>query len=396
MQAGTRRRGRTVSIVALVVVLAAIVFVETHHAILAFRTWTFALVFLLLAVAAHLASGRLRDGFVVVAAFGFGLFAVELGADALEPKNPLTITSGWAKYDRTEGWAIARPGVIEAQRLDPRTGALAYKARYTIDDHGDRVTRTAGQGSALVFFGGSFTFGDGIDDAATMPRQFADLFGGRQNTVNLGVTGYGPQQFLRAVQTGYKRDVIGEKPAGFVFLTVPFHAARTACKEPWTTYAPRYALVDDKVTFVGGCYNGFAGVVHEWIANCAAYRVFLRPLRSRLTHDDITLYIRITAEAVKVARDRYGVETLVPYLHSPDPHYLDGTGYDDATILRDLQAQGVEAVDMTLADRPAEGIYASIPGDGHPTAYANQTRAPMIRDALAKLGVRLADAPASR
>ena len=386
MQAASRRRGRRAGIIALLVLAIAIVVVETHHGIVAFRTWTFALLFLLLAAAAVVAAGRLRDGFVVLAALAFGLFAVELTADALEPKNPLTITQGWAKYDRTEGWALARPGVIEAQRLDPKTGKLAYKARYTIDANDNRLTTATGDGPGVIFFGGSFTFGDGLNDDSTMPQHFADLFTGRQRTVNLGVTGYGPQQFLRAMETGYKADVIGVKPAAFVFLTVPFHAARTACKEPWTSNAPLYALVQDKVTFVGACYNGLAGIAHEWIANCAAYRVFLRPLQSRLTHDDITLYIRIVAQATKAARQRYGVETLVPFLDAV-PHYLDGTGYDNATILRELQSQGVAAVDMTLADRPSEGVYASIPGDGHPTGYANLTRAPMIRDALAKLGV---------
>lgn len=393
---GTSRFGlRTIGAAMLLVIVAAIVFVETHHAIVAFRSWTFALLFLLIAVAATLAAGRLRDGLLVLAACAFGLLVIELAGDALEPKNPLTLTQGWAKHDRTEGWAIAKPGVIHAQRLDPKTGKLAYKASYTIDDRVNRIVRSTGDGPALVFFGDSFTFGDGLDDPDTMPQQLADLLGGRQKVVNLGVTGYGPQQFLRAVQTGYKSDDIGDKPLAFVFLTVPFHAARTACKEPWTTSAPLYKLVDDKVTFAGACYNGFAGTAHEWLANCAFYRVFLRPLQSRLTHDDVALYIRITAAAVKAARERYGVETLVPFLDAPAPHYLDGTGYDDATILRDLRAQGVKVVDMTLADRPAEGIFAAIPGDGHPTAYANRTRAPMIRDALAAMGVAL-EAPATR
>jgi hypothetical protein len=70
------------------------------------------------------------------------------------------------------------------------------------------------------------TFGQGVPDAETLPQAFADATGYRLNVLNLAFLcgrhrislnvlnlafpGYGPQQFLRALETDMFRDLLTE------------------------------------------------------------------------------------------------------------------------------------------------------------------------------------------
>jgi lysophospholipase L1-like esterase len=382
--------------ISLVIAAGLIVLFESHHAIPAFRTWTLATLFAFFLSAVVWTRGSGQNVFLVCASIAFCLAALEGVCAAIEPVSTngvvATMTPGWSRNSKVTGWEPAVPGsVIHATKKDTKTGELIYDAHYTIDEFRDRVTKSAPSGPAIVFFGDSFTYGEGVEDGQAMPQQFADLLGGEQRTVNVALSGYSPQQFLREVETGYKDDVIGQNPAAFVFLTSAFHAARTACKETWVATAPRYTVVGDKVTFIGTCEGNLFGTVQHWLENSAAYRRFLQPLQLRLTHEDVALYIRILARAVQLSHERYGVQTLVPYI-SATQEYLKGTGYTDAQVMEELRREGVQVVDMNLPDDPAK--RTSITGDGHPTPYAHAIRAKMIADKLRDMGVALKRAQA--
>jgi hypothetical protein len=52
------------------------------------------------------------------------------------------------------------------------------------------------------------TFGQGVPDADTLPQAFADATGHRWRVLNLAFPGYGPQQFLRSLETDIFRDLL--------------------------------------------------------------------------------------------------------------------------------------------------------------------------------------------
>ncbi len=363
---------------------------ESHHRIPAFRLWSFAAIFVVIAALTVTVPSRLRNLGLTLAAIAFGFFGLELAAVILTPKlGSLTVTPRWIVLKPDLGFGFDQPMVIHSRKTDP-DGGIIFDAHYTIDDRLNRHVRSAPVGPTTVFFGDSFTFGEGLDDAGTLPQLYADLRP-EQRVLNLAVTGYSPQQFLRAMETGSQSATIGPAAKTFIFLTSPFHAARTSCKEPWTNNAPRYTRVETDLAYAGPCYSGLALMWHEYWANTAFYRLAIRPYATRLTHEDVSLYIDVLAKAVARARERYGVTTLVPFVRVGDA-YLRGTGWTDSSIISALEERGVRVEDVTLPIDPALGYF--IKGDGHPTVAANAIWAREIATlANPEQSARTADAP---
>ncbi len=368
---------------ALPVLAALIVWMELKQPFPMFRLLSFILFFLLAADLALLVSGRRRDALIMLASVAFGLSAVEALGVAMEKKVSLIVTPGWSVYEPTLGWGPAHPGVYHAQRLDPDTQETIYAADYTFDSHLLRETHSAENGPAIIFFGDSFTFGFGVNDAETMPQAFADLLQHRQRVLNLAQGGFSPQQFLRDLQVGYHDDAIGPDPKLFIFMTAAWHAERTSCKPAWAANAPRYGLENGEPVFKGRCYEGMRLTAHRILWDSAAYRVFIQPFRQKITHDDVELYIRQLVAAVRLAKEKYQVTTLIPYLTSP-PGTLDGTGFTEEQIMQRLRDGGAVVIDVSLHKEEADGAAIRIPRDEHPTPLANRLRAKILETHIAQ------------
>ncbi len=363
---------------AIPVLLALIGWMEARHPVPAFRLFTFFFVFLVFADLASLLLGKGRNGLVVLASLAFGLSIIETTATILENKVPPVATNGLFVPQPIIGWGPEHAGRFHAEKTDPKSGVPIYKANYTIDLNLLRETRSGETGPTIVFFGDSFTFGEGLNDADTLPQAFADLLGRKQRVLNLGFSGYGPQQFLAELQTGRFDEVIGAQPRLFVFMTFAGHAERTACKPIWVRFGPRYALENGQVAWKGACYEGLSLRIREWLEDMASYRLFIEPYLQKPTHEDLELYIRILLAAVNLAKEKYGVVTLIPYI--PDVGYLKGTGFSDDEIVQRLRDGGAMVVDVSLVEDESTGAKLTIKGDGHPTPLANRLRASMLKD----------------
>ncbi len=373
-----RKLSRMPRLAAIPVLLALIGWMEARQPVPAFRLFTFFFVFLVFADLASLLLGKGRNGLVVLASLAFGLSIIETTATILENKVSLVATNGLFVPQPIIGWGPEHPGRFHAEKTDPKSGIPIYKANYTIDSNLLRETRSAETGPTIVFFGDSFTFGEGLNDVDTLPQAFADLLGRKQRVLNLGFSGYGPQQFLAELQTGRFDEVIGAQPRLFVFMTFAGHAERTACKPIWMRWGPRYALENGQVALKGACYEGLSLRIREWLEDMASYRLFIEPYLQKPTHEDLELYIRILLAAVNLAKEKYDVATLIPYI--PDVGYLKGTGFSDDTIVQRLRDGGAMVVDVSLVEDESTGAKLTIKGDGHPTPLANRLRASMLKD----------------
>ncbi|MDQ6870201.1 MAG: SGNH/GDSL hydrolase family protein, partial [Pseudomonadota bacterium] len=294
----------------ILIALGLIALMEAGRPFPSFRLATFILAFLALAGMASLLRGKLRDGLVVLASFALGLSIIEATATILETKELYVETNGLKVRQPVVGWGPEHPGRFHAEKTDPKSGVPIYSADYTIDSNLLRETRSVETGPTIAFFGDSWTFGVGLNDAATLPQAFADMLGRKQRVLNLGFGGYGPPQFLAELRTGRFDGVIGAQPRLFIFLTVSWQVTRTACKPFWTAWAPRYALENGQLVFKGNCNERPRRWLRDWLENMASYRLFIEPYLQKATHEDVELYIRIVLAAVNLAKEKYGVATL--------------------------------------------------------------------------------------
>jgi hypothetical protein len=180
---------------------------------------------------------------------------------------------------------------------------------------------SAPTGTSVAFFGDSMTFGQGVPDAETLPQAFADATGYRLHVLNLAFPGYGPQQFRRALETDMFRDLLTE-PHLFVFLTAPWHAERSACTSNFVLRAPRYVMVEGRPAYEDKCIDHWAMRLRSWLTRTAIYSVFFEPAFGGAGRADMDLYVAVLIRAGQLARERYGIPTLI--LYQPYDAYVRG------------------------------------------------------------------------
>ena len=176
-----------------------------------------------------------------------GLFAEHLSAN-----TDAVYEDGYLGPHPVLGWGPQRPGKFAAFKWDAAGKNLLYRVTYTIDDNFLRQTQSNESGPVVAFFGDSWTFGEGVGDRDTLPQAFADFTQGQFHVLNFGFHGYGPEHFLRVMETRYHRQLLDGAKL-FVFQTAPWHALRTSCKPFWMRAAPRYILVHGQPVFAGSC-----------------------------------------------------------------------------------------------------------------------------------------------
>jgi hypothetical protein len=330
-----------------------------------------------IATAVH---GRLRNAMISVASVLLCLTAAEGYALSVLAGGPTHLhTPGHYVFDPVMGWRAGHPGVFHHTRL--AEGAVVFDVDYTIDEHRNRQVVSAADGPTVAFFGDSFTFGEGLPDADTLPQLFADLTGRKSRVLNLGGTGYGPQQFLRPLETGLFDDLLTEARA-FVFQTAPWHADRAACESSFIMPAARYTLSGGRPVYRGRCADRWWPFL-DTVLTMSMYRTYLEPAILGPSPAKLDLYTAILARAAEIGREKYHVPTVILYV--PDDTYLRDSGYSDEQIRQKLRDAGLTVIDGRLDPAAFPGQKLKIEGDGHPTGVANRARAALVRDAIAEI-----------
>jgi hypothetical protein len=322
----------------------------------------------------------LRDAVLVLSSIVLFLVGIEAYEVITNRRALANLPRDFADSRPILGWGPTKAGRFEAKKIDPKTGAVIYDRTYTIGDHLLRKTSSAERGPTIAFFGDSFMFGEGLSDDQTLPQIFSDLTDGKLHVLNFAFSGYGPQQFLRALEIRMYDDLLRDARL-FVFETAAWHAERTACSPPFTLRAPRYVMKDGRPAYVGACAEGLTRFLREILGHSAAYRTLVQPAQGAPSRADIELYIAIVGRAVALAREIYHVPTLVLYLPYTTA-YLEASGYTNEEIMRKLREAGAEVISGNINPADHPGLTIAIPGDGHPTGAANRLWAEMIKNWL--------------
>ena len=275
--------------------------------------------------------------------------------------------------DHTELGYGPRPG--GRYRANKWVGNVSvYDVTYSINEAGlrivpsqpDRAPRTA------AFFGGSITFGEGLEDEQSMPNQFAAQAGGRYRVYNFGFHGYGPHQMLRALETDFVEIAVGPRLDLVVYQGIETHIARSTGQASWDLSGPKYTVNGQGFATHDGSFHG---PVYRWVSrffkDWALFRVIERKtlVSGRVFDQDFDTYVSILKSARKLANERFGAEFLVLFWDKGSgaqyvQRILDGLADANFRVIR------ISEIIPDIASGNSRYVLSA--NDPHPSAVVNR------------------------
>lgn len=224
----------------------------------------------------------------------------------------------------------------EASR-ENRYDRTLYDVRYTYDKYDRRVVPAYAERPAadLLLFGGSFTFGYGLEDEQTWAWKLARDLGSAWRVTNYGQNAFGAQQMLYILE---KREIapIPDAPEReALFLAIKHHIIRPTGLFYHARKSYRYDLVDGKLTklmksvdsplyIVPSLPYKFNGSQTVRELSDRFVGVYLRRNEEKL----LKIYAAIIAQSSRLLAEEYGtrltvllwpdIEDLAPLLRAED------------------------------------------------------------------------------
>jgi hypothetical protein len=263
--------------------------------------------------------------------------------------------------------------VAKSQKWYGKT--LLYDVTYSFDTDGLRVSPPRGDGppdACVLFFGDSFTFGEGLNDTETLPYRVGAIGGGRFEVYNLGFHGYGPHQMLSALEHGRVASMLKCRPTHVIYSAIPDHVGRVSALNTWGFHDPRYRLQPDGSVRYDGHFDDekparpsrFQQEVRWQAGKSALYR-WITVRQRRATEQDMRLFIGIVSQARRLVELTYPGSVFEILLWEKR---IQANNAASA-----LQAAGFapRIVESVLPSYHEDSASYRIPHDGHPTTKAN-------------------------
>ncbi len=277
-------------------------------------------------------------------------------------------------------WAIRRV-------LKKNSGSTIYDTIYRYDENGLRLTPPPAQGlpGSLIFFGCSYTLGEGVQDNEC----FAYLSGQKSGlkAYNFGFHGYGTHNILAALESGAVAGAVKSPPAAVIYLALTCHIWRAAGLPQWNWNDFEYQLDETGKPHNCGPFSRPAVRFSSrwWKKNCfelcyrsATFRhVYERFYPKFIRREDLARFVAMTA----AIRDR--IKQLYPDADFTVILWTEKKSENDR-IAPLLQQQGIKVV---LIDDILPGLRLNEAGyriavDGHPSAQTHRLISDYIADKL--------------
>jgi hypothetical protein len=256
-------------------------------------------------------------------------------------------------------------------------GNVAYDVVYTIDASSRRVTpSSAGEDAkdAAMFFGGSFTFGEGVNDDETMPHYFGER-AGDMAIYNCASGGYGPQQMLAQLESGRLDDLLAGRSVIGVYMFIDNHLQRAIGSmhvvTSWGGNMPCYELDDDEPVLLGSFRRG-----RPWETSlqklCSKSQI-LRYFRVDVPPLWLDSHVHLTARIIEKSADllaEKSAESRFYMLFYPGSNLPERLG-------KEFEGSRVEVLDYSsLIDRWDKTYRMAY--DSHPTPAAHEAVAAQL------------------
>lgn len=252
---------------------------------------------------------------------------------------------------------------------------LLYDVTYKINEFGFREGAPRKQEATdfAFFFGGSFTFGQGLKDEETLPSQFESM-NHKYQAYNFGVSGAGMNTMMAQTMHLKLDEFVKEKSGIAVYIYFEEHIARALGNLPslaWLRTSLYYR--EEDLQMMGQIQDArpLRTKVLLWM------RKYVPGLSNRIFPSigdgERNYACRFFERANSDLKTRMGRLKFVVLQH---PFY----GRMDQDLKSCLTEKGILVVDTDLI----EDEKYKIPYDGHPNKAANQIISKLLSDALEK------------
>lgn len=285
-----------------------------------------------------------------------------------------------------------KPSTTATAHKTTHNGTTIYNVSYTTDEFGWRITPSSkvDSSSCVLFFGDSFTIGEGVQDNETLPFYFGTHTNAR--IYNFGFHGYGPHQALALVQSGEVKHIVKDCASVLaIYESLPGHIARASGFSSWEqgTNAPRFSLDPSGSLVWGNAYlhtspllAKLAPKLQARLAQSYLYKL----LQPSYEYDESynALYFAIIDALQKQLQEQFNARFALVLWDSSDVSDEIERKESHAIIQHFANGLGGGAMDLVLASeilpnykqqREAYGIDRC---DLHPNARANEQIAEFI------------------
>ncbi|MBW2244796.1 MAG: hypothetical protein JRH01_22680 [Deltaproteobacteria bacterium] len=249
---------------------------------------------------------------------------------------------------------------------------VVRRLEYSIDDRGRRLTPMADaqqRARFALFFGGSNTFGVGVDDDETLPHNVSRLSEDLK-PYNYAAPGWGPQHMLARLQHDDLADEVEAEEGVLVYgfhdghvkraIGSMFVSLRYGASAPYYTIDENGRLVR-RGTFTSG--RPGASTLFRLLNKSAIVRYLSIDIPLRIRDEHLHLTCKIMEESRRAFSRQFPRGDFVVVL-------FPGTMYGEG-LTPCLEAAGIDTLDYSSLFDRLDPTY-HIEGDGHPTPAANR------------------------
>lgn len=292
------------------------------------------------------------------------------------------ILEDYSEFNDILGYSPKKDAVIPVAKYYGEE--LVYKATYNMDKNGLRVGPEISKNKAekcIVFFGGSFTFGRGVEDYEALPYLVTEESGGKFRAINLAFSGYGPHQMLAMLENGLEQDLIDCEPDIGIYQGIVHHVARVNGHVNWDVHGPRYVMSSEGEVYQDGHYDDVRienrtvatrvkKRFHNYLTKSKFYsEVYRNVVAARSLNSFVNLYLGVVDKSKAIFESRYpNSEFYVIFWDDPD-YFKKYTN----RILDGFHERGIKVFivsEMLPGYHEDKTQYELSPHDSHPNPRA--------------------------
>ncbi|MFH1622050.1 MAG: hypothetical protein ABIA97_02875 [Candidatus Omnitrophota bacterium] len=306
------------------------------------------------------------------------LFVMELSFYFLNKTSPDIKTIGPKPYYRIDKFGVysALPGEQRFTKVNNKSNEVIWEAIYSIDEFGKRKTpvdNAEGRDKFLLFFGGSFTFGEGLGNNQTLPYEVGQR-SQKYMPYNFGEIGAGPFDVLAKIESIDFKKQIKEKTGIMIYvLPIDVHVDRVVGSIDVSRWNDRFAYYrKDKsgsLTRSGTFYEN-RPFLTRLILKSQVLKYFNVKHIFPIRENDIKFTASVINTFFKIFKDKYS-DAKVCLLIYPRGKYKN-------LLLKYINKDSIIILDYFELFDPSDPKFRISEYDKHPTYLANKILAESI------------------